>query len=213
MTIALAALYLFGQPAAAGQGVPGGSGPATGAVSPVDGTISDREYPNSTTFGEGTYDIYRRVDGDLTTIGLRLVDAGVGHAPGGWPIHAGLMGLGVIMAASAIGVARRKKRPNRLKVHTAFQLTSLTLLILGLIQAVISVVESDSVHFDNTHSYFGVVGISLVIWALFAGYMLKSKSMRKFATNLRWAVTHRSSGWIALGWIVLTAVLGLIMVS
>ncbi|MCX5974478.1 MAG: hypothetical protein NTU59_07415 [Coprothermobacterota bacterium] len=121
-----------------------------------------------------------------TTRGYGTLDLGSGQGsertvPLLWPIHAGLMLVGVGLTGYAIALLMRKKKPRGfLRIHQRFALAGGIVLLLGLAMAVIMVSITTGIHLRVLHAIGGVTAFVLTATVLVLGFaFLKSHKNKK----------------------------------
>jgi hypothetical protein len=98
-----------------------------------------------------------------------------------WPIHAGLMLVGVGLTGYAMSLVMRKKKPRGfLAVHRRFSLAGGIVLLLGLAVAVAMVSITTGIHLRVLHAILGVTAFVLTAIVLVLGLaFLKSRKNKK----------------------------------
>lgn len=120
------------------------------------------------------------------TRGYGTLDLGSGQGsertvPLLWPIHAGLMLVGVGLTGYAIALLMRKKKPRGfLGIHQRFALAGGIVLLLGLAMAVAMVSITTGIHLRVLHAILGVTAFVFTATVLVLGFaFLESRKNKK----------------------------------
>jgi hypothetical protein len=130
----------------------------------------------------------------------------------GWPLHLGLMLIGLILILGGFIIARKKKTVKKWIVkHKFIGIFGVFFLLGGLAMAFRMVGESFDNHINSIHAIFGVISITLLIITPLIGqtifWSVKTKRLKKKVKTFR--MIHRWIGRATIILVLITITLGL----
>jgi len=140
------------------------------------------------------------------TIELALItgDAKEVDRPVLWPLHAGLMVLGICLLGASLLFLRMKDRTYWFKAHRWCGTIGALSLLIGLAVAFYMVGDAGSGHLSTTHSVMGLIDAAMLLAAPALGFghvrmVGKTRSLRKVHIFLSWGALVLSVPVVILG--------------
>lgn len=141
---------------------------------------------------------------------MMSMESGIGSdLPRPWPYHLALVSTGFLLMLSAALIARfMKRRKGWLSIHKSLGIIGATLILIGLVVAVVMVSSSYQIDLAKEHhAYLGLIIALMAAYMPFLGHL----QIKRRDNGLR--ALHRWSGRLVVALMVINIYLGLVMLT